>query len=101
MINIGRYRFHGPFYEISVVRNTSGIYAILDCRTSGTYVLDIGESESLRDRLSSHDRSPCWSQHRQGTLGIATLYLPDTDGARRRTIERELRTTFDPVCGRR
>jgi len=84
MINIGRYRFLGPFYDILAIRNISGIYAILDCRTSGTYVLDIGESESLRDRLASHDRSPCWCQHRHGRLGIATLYLPYSDGVRRR-----------------
>jgi len=99
MISIERYRFEGPFYEFSSLRRTRGVYAILDRRPSGTFVLDIGESENVRERVSSHDRQPSWRRNSKGIVVVAVLYLATASDFQRKTIEKELRVAFELVCG--
>ena len=99
MISVGRYRFNGPFYGESQLRQTAGVYAILDQRADGLFVIDIGESENIQQRILNHDRAACWAQNRRGAICYAVLYLPGRTVADRRSIEKELRHSFQPSCG--
>ncbi len=61
-------------------------------------MLDIGESESVRERLSQHERSSCWVRQGKSRIEFAALYC---DERSRMRIEQELRTKYDPPCGKR
>lgn len=98
-IQIGNYKFDGPHPHTSAVHARSGVYVILG-RSGGTQwsVVDVGESESVRERLDNHDRRPCWQRRGHRELAAAVFYAPEHQ---RMQIERELRVTFNPPCGDR
>ena len=70
----------------------SGVYAILDRKLA---VIDIGESASVKTRVTNHDRQPCWEKNRVNL--VAVLYVPSAK--QRLDIEQELSLAFKPVCG--
>lgn len=59
-------------------------------------VLDIGESQSVRERVETHDRQPCWQRHGHRELAAAALYVNERQ---RMAIEKELRIRYTPPCG--
>jgi hypothetical protein len=96
-IQIGNYNFEGPFSSLEGLRNISGVYAILGSNAPQQYaVLDIGESATLKNRVSGHDRKDEWRQSGYRTLLAAALY---TDAHSRMRIEAELRASYNPPCG--
>ncbi len=99
-IQIGNYSFEGPFTNPALLSNRSGVYAVLARSWSGNSytVIDIGESETVRDRVSNHDRSGSWSRNRQTGLYYAAYYC---DQPTRMRVEQGLRLQFNPVCGDR
>lgn len=99
-IRIGNYDFEGPLSDPSGLRNTSGVYAVLAKNTTnGNYtVVDIGESGTVRDRVSSHDRANCWARNKQAGLNYAGHYCNE---ANRMAVEKALRGSFNPPCGDR
>lgn len=99
MIRIGQYEFDGPVYNTASLRRVAGVYAVLDDREGSYHVLDIGESESIRDRIEDHDRETCWRRNRRGRMCFAALYLPQSTTELRRRIESQLRQQFTPTCG--
>jgi hypothetical protein len=102
MISIGRYRFEGPVYDRTSLKDAAGIYAVLDDRGVGGYhVLDIGESHAIRTRIQNHDREDCWNRNVYGLICFACLYLPGSTQQQRCEIEAELRAIYTPVCGLR
>lgn len=99
-ILIGRWQFEGPYTHTSSLHDRSGIYAILDTRRDGSYyVIDVGESATVRTRVESHDRGNCWASNQRGTLSVAVLYTLQLQQAGRREIEQELRNQYAPACG--
>ncbi len=95
-VNVLGYTFDGFYASTALVRNTSGVYVIADCRAQGDYLLDVGESGTLRNRLDSHDRKDCWKSNCIGTAKAAVLY---TDMVRRKIIADEIRVKLNPTCG--
>lgn len=99
-IRIGGYHFEGPYTDTSLLRYEQGVYSILDKRSDGKYyVVDVGESESVRTRIENHDRSDGWKRSQQGALTVAVLYTLGMNGERRRAIESALRDQYSPACG--
>lgn len=100
MINIGRFRFEGPVYNTSSLKDAAGVYAVLDDRGKDDLrILDVGESVQIRSRIENHDREPCWQLNLRGRICYAALYLPGSTKQRRREIEEEVRRQFTPACG--
>lgn len=98
-IQIRNYNFDGPHIDISALRAQSGVYVILGSSGGNTWtIVDIGESQSVRDRIENHDRKPEWRQQGHRQLAAAAFYVPERQ---RMLIERELRTHYDPPCGER
>ncbi|MCG8427180.1 MAG: hypothetical protein MI754_07485 [Chromatiales bacterium] len=98
-IKIGNYNFEGPHNITNYLENRSGVYVVL-ARSSINHswnVVDIGESTHIRNRIENHDRNYCWKKQGFTSLAIAVNYC--TEGERMR-IEKELRTHFDPPCGK-
>lgn len=102
MITIGRYRFEGPVYRKSDLKDAPGVYSVLDDKgAQGFTVLDVGESEQIRTRVENHDREPCWIRNYQGRICFAALYMPGSSKSQRQAVEEELRRQFSPSCGAR
>ena len=97
-INIGSYHAEGPFGNDNNLQPRSGVYVILGRRNlSGTWnVVDVGESENIRERVANHDRALCWRGQGHGELRVAAIYA---DAHNRMLIERQLRAQFKPPCG--
>ncbi len=99
-IQIGTYHFDGPFSSPGRIADRAGVYAVLDRHASGkSYVLDVGESATVRTRLETHDRADCWRRNAQGTIQYAVLYTPGSNQSKRKRIEDELRQQYSPTCG--
>lgn len=98
-IQIGKYNFDGPHRQTAGIHARSGVYVILG-KSGGTNwsVVDVGESESVRDRVQNHDRQLCWKGRGHQELAAAVFYVPERQ---RMQIESELRNNFNPPCGER
>ena len=97
-INVGNYTFDGPFPNSFSLRDESGVYVILDNRNEEYHLIDVGESEEVRSRVSDHPRRDCWERERQGVLTYSALYVNEQ---RRMTIEQEIRNLYNHPCGER
>ncbi|MFH1118711.1 MAG: hypothetical protein V1775_02730 [Bacteroidota bacterium] len=100
-IKIGDYDFEGPFLTTNSISDVSGVYSILCYKDSLYSVIDIGESATLKTRLDTHDRRPCWKNECKGTIYFSVLYTPYQQQAGRMEIEQELRDHYNPPCGKR
>jgi len=99
-ISICGYTFEGPYTSTEYLKNQAGVYVILDKRSDGKWwVIDVGESTEVKNRVENHDRSGCWQRNNSGTLGIAVLYTPGWSAEQRRSLESKIREAFNPVCG--
>jgi len=97
-IQIAGYQADGPFGNTQPLEHQSGVYVILgrNDQYSNWSVVDVGESQNVRDRVENHDRKPCWRGQGYAEFGVAAIYA---DHANRMVIERQLRTQFNPPCG--
>jgi len=100
-ITIGNYTFNGPYPSIGPIGDRSGVYAILCYRETKYYIIDVGETATVRSRINTHEREGCWRRECQGTLNYAVRYTPNLKQAERMKIEQEIRTQFNPPCGKR
>lgn len=94
------YMFNGPFITVNDLKAHSGIYLISILSDDGShYVIDIGESHDVLDRVDKHDRKDQWIKASNGKLLHVSSYY--CDEPTRMNIESELRNVFNPVCGER
>jgi hypothetical protein len=99
-IEISGFSFEGPYTSTVYLKHAQGVYAILDKRRDGKWwVIDVGESEDVKDRVDNHDRKPCWERNRQGELGVAVLYTSGWAASQRQALESRIRDAFSPACG--
>jgi excinuclease UvrABC nuclease subunit len=99
-ITVGNYSFEGPYTDTSKLEDSSGVYAIHCLRDSKYYLIDVGESASVKNRVESHDRQVCWKRECKKTLTVSVLYTPNKQQTGRMEIEQELRKQYDPPCGK-
>lgn len=95
-VKVLNYAFEGFYTSTGPVKKLSGVYVIADCRAQGDYLLDVGESGNLRNRLDGHDRKDCWKSNCIGTAKAAILY---TNEANRKRVADEIRDRLNPTCG--
>lgn len=105
-VKLGGFDFEGPYTSADEIREEAGVYVVLSLRPERSPVLDVGESgwnwprgQGMRSRLKSHERRSCWEEHRgDGYIAFVVLYEPDGD--RRLKVEKALRRSHHPPCGR-
>jgi hypothetical protein len=100
-ISVGNYSFEGPYASTNSLENKSGVYLILCHFNSKYYLIDVGESATVKTRIENHDRSNCWQKNCKGKLIIAVHYTPNKQKAGRIQIEQELRQRYNAKCGNR
>lgn len=98
-ITIGNYSFEGPYNSTDRLENKSGVYAIHCFKDDKYYLIDVGESSEVKDRIDNHDRSECWKKNCTGQLTVSVYYTPRLQQAGRKEIEGELRDKYNPPCG--
>lgn len=102
MVEISGYQFEGPYRNVDETRNEPGVYAVLCQRLLAVPVVDVGESNAVKDRLADHDRVSCWEQNcREGRRAYAVRYMPSSSLDERREVERQIRRRERPPCGER
>lgn len=100
-IKIGRYSFHGPYTSSSSLIDASGVYAIIDMQDRNNFLIDVGESATVKSRVESHDRRDCWRRNCGGKLAVAVYYTPNSHQTGRMEVEQEIRNQFELPCGSR
>lgn len=100
-ITIGRYTFEGPYTNTNSLRDNSGVYAIHCHYNNAYYLVDVGESATVRTRIDNHDRKDCWTRNCKGVLTVSVLYTTGQQQAGRMAIEQEIRNQFNLPCGSR
>lgn len=100
-ITVGNYTFEGPYNNTSQLKDNSGVYAVLCLKEDQYFLIDIGESATVKTRIESHDRAGCWKNNCAGTLFVSVQYTPNKQQAGRMLIEQELRNLLNPTCGER
>jgi len=100
-ISIGTYAFEGPFADRASLKNVSGLYSILTRSSSNDNysAVDIGEAEAVRDRLINDDRQDCWKRNRKQAGRFYAAYY--CDARTRVSVEKTLRSKYNPLCGDR
>ena len=98
-IAVGRYTFEGPYTLTGKLEDRSGIYAIHCYRDNKYYLIDVGESATVRSRVETHERKSCWQRNCSGTLAVSAYYTSHLHQAGRIQIEQEIRNQYDPPCG--
>ena len=63
----------------------------------GENILDVGESENIKERIKNHERSDCWKKNYFGPITYFATYIYDE--VERRELERVIRHTEDIACG--
>jgi len=94
------YQFDGAYTSPDSLESLPGVYVIW-CRSQegAWHVLDVGESEDVRDRTTNHDRLSCWRANCKGTIYYSATYTPNMGKNKRLEIENEIRRRERPLCG--
>ena len=99
-ITVGEYTFAGPYISPDSLTNQGGVYAIHCYRNEKYYLIDVGESGDIKDRVKNHDRKDCWDSECSGSLRYSELLTPRKDQKARVAIEKSIRDAYDPPCGK-
>ena len=95
--HLGDHLFAGPHTSNSTLPSISGVYIITTLTPNQQHtVIDVGESENVRERISSHDRSRQWLNAQQNGLYAWVLVAEE---APRMIVEQAHRLTYKPICG--
>lgn len=97
-ILIGALEFEGPLSDIDLLGNISGIYAVLCQNGEDLELLDLGESEYVREGLRGHPDRDLW--HEQGLeIAFAVHYTSDLSNKERSELKEALDVEFsDPAA---
>ena len=94
---LGDHLFAGPHTSNSTLPSVSGVYVITTLTANQQHtVIDVGESENVRERVSNHDRSSQWQEAQQNGLYAWVL---EAEEAPRMLVEQAHRLAYNPVCG--
>ena len=97
-ITIGKCAFDGPFTSTDLLEDRSGVYATICEKGNEFYLIDVGESATVKTRVETHDRKSCWMENCQGNLVFAVYYTPNLQQSGRMTVEQEIRGQYQGIC---
>src|SRR4030066_494464 len=93
------YEFEKPYIFLQTTfYDIAAVYIVYTILNGKTIWLDVGETDKLGNRLSTHERKDCWlinSLGREIYIGVMQVKNEFT----RRNIELDLRNKLLPICG--
>ena len=95
--------FDGPYHTPEEIRADSGVYVVTCGQDPGAAVLDVGQSDDVRERIASHDREDCWRKNCPEDEDLITYWVHYMTGPdyKRITLELNIRASAKPLCGER
>jgi hypothetical protein len=94
-IKISDYVFDGPYTSTKDLMNDPGVFAVIVAREKKGTLIDIGESNNIKESVESHENKPRWEKIASfGTLCFATLYTPHHNRTERSSIEQNIRNQY-------
>jgi hypothetical protein len=91
------YQFDGGYLNPDGLKIKAGVY-VLWCRFKDSWtILDVGESDDVRWRLSTHERSGGWKENCPGKIYYTATYISDKN--ERTALEKKIRSSHKVVCG--
>jgi hypothetical protein len=99
-IHIEDYTFDGPFARVEDLKERAGVYAVV-CLMSNQkhFLIDVGESDNIRNAIETHERKECWITNCKGSLLVAALYTTELDNRGRADIVAFIRSREFVPCG--
>jgi len=95
MITISGYNFEGPYpLDKTNFNDVAAVYVILDDLGKK---IDVGETDLLKTRLANHERKDCWRRSTNREILVVALLEPNQET--RKTIESQIRSSFNFPCG--
>jgi hypothetical protein len=82
------------------IEDKAGVYVVLCEKEKECSILDVGESSKVKKRLRNHERESCWIQNCGGKITHSIHYTPRLQQKGRMAIEKKIRETFKPPCGK-
>ncbi len=92
MLNVLGYQFDGPYSVNEDFNNVAGVYIIT---TPNAVIVDVGETENLKDRIPGHERRQCWIKNG----GTIFYFHREVHSQNRLAIESLIRNKYNPACG--
>lgn len=93
------YQFDGAYISADYLESSQGVYVIW-CRCENEWtVLDVGESDNVREQIKNHERKSCWEKHCPCEIYYSATYTRNLSQSKRTDIKQEIRNKTDPPCG--
>lgn len=93
-ILIGELEFDGPFHNIDDLSDEPGIFAVLVKTTNEFELLEMDDSDQVRESLFTHPERDNWNSLEPG-IAVAVHYTSDISSEERREIKQALEIEFD------
>ncbi|MEQ8524713.1 hypothetical protein [Gracilimonas sp.] len=103
-VTINERTFNAYKLEGTTFNNIAAIYVIICVDNQGKwFIVDVGETGELGDRIENHDRRDCWAKNCDHTLWVCVLSTPSKQYTQkdRLLIEAEIRDQHNPPCGQK
>lgn len=95
-IIIGSLEFEGPMQDIDLLSDAPGVYGVL-CQSGDEFeLLELGESESVRDAVVNHPDRNDWLQHGLD-VSFCVHYADDLTDSERAELKDTLEREFDEI----
>jgi hypothetical protein len=95
------YEFDGPYFDPSDLSEDPGVYLIEYVDKGKRIILDVGESDNVRDRVFRHERKDCWEANCIGRIFYSVAYMLYSSEEERRALESSIRHSENVICGER
>jgi len=103
MVKIDEYEFEGLYASTDGLKNEAGIYIVVCSEGNKFRVIDVGESDEVKNRIGTHERKDCWKRNcSTENIKFGVFYTPNLTEEKRREIEKEIRNSpnRDVPCGK-
>jgi hypothetical protein len=96
------YKLEGPYTKPEYVPNYPGIYVVECVVDDDWFVLDVGQTKKVREKLQDNERLEYWSRHcPKGQIQYAMIDTHNLPEGERIRIEHFIKQQAKPVCGMR
>lgn len=91
-VDVMGYPFEGPYAITTSFNQVAGVYLITNVEGK---IIDVGETDDLKNRIPGHERAECWSKN----LGENLWFHFESNQQRRLVKEKNIRDAHRPICG--
>lgn len=100
-INRWGYEFDGPYFDPNDLSEDPGVYLVECLDNNERTILDVGESDNVRNRVFNHDRKACWIENCKERIYYSAAYMIYTPEEEKRELESRIRNSENVICGER